>query len=51
MTNDKKAIAPDEETLPNPPMPGQEQPKSITVRVALDGRVFEGMLYAIDAES
>lgn len=45
----RNIAAPAEEELPNPPMP--EQPKSITVRVALDGKVFEGMLYAIDAES
>lgn len=36
------APAPDEETLPNPPMP--EQPKNITVRVVLDGKVFEGVI-------
>lgn len=45
----RNIAAPAEEALPNPPMP--EQTKSITVRVALDGKVFEGMLDAIDAES
>lgn len=40
-------IAAPAEALPNPPMPGQEQSKSITVRVVCDGKVFEGVIGSV----
>jgi len=38
MTNDKKAIAPAEEALPNPPMPGQTGSRAGTLE--LDGKLY-----------
>lgn len=49
MTSDNKAIAalvPAEEALPNPLMP--DQPKNITVRIVLDGKVFEGVIGSVN---